>query len=94
MKTPFVAVLMGSDSDLKTVQNTLDTLDLMDISWEVRITSAHRTPQDTHRYVEDATERGCAVFIAAAGLAAVGLPDLSWSKDWQTQKNMKSFWLK
>ena len=57
MKTPFVAVLMGSDSDLKTVQNTLDTLDLMDISWEVRITSAHRTPQDTHRYVEDATER-------------------------------------
>ena len=40
MKTPFVAVLMGSDSDLKTVQNTLDTLDLMDISWEVRITSA------------------------------------------------------
>ena len=70
MKTSFVAVLMGSDSDLKTVQNTLDTLDLMDISWEVRITSAHRTPQDTHRYVEDATERGCAVFIAAAGLAA------------------------
>ena len=70
MKTPFVAVLMGSDSDLKTVQNTLDTLDLLDIAWEVRITSAHRTPQDTHRYVEDATERGCAVFVAAAGLAA------------------------
>lgn len=70
MTTPFVAVLMGSDSDLKTVQNTLDTLDTLGIVWEVRITSAHRTPADTHRYVQEADERGCAVFIAAAGLAA------------------------
>ncbi len=70
MTSPFVAVLMGSDSDLKTVQSTLDTLDTLGIAWEVRITSAHRTPQDTHRYVREADERGCAVFIAAAGLAA------------------------
>ncbi len=70
MTTPFVAVLMGSDSDLKTVQNTLDTLDTLGIVWEVRITSAHRTPEDTYRYVRDADTRGCAVFIAAAGLAA------------------------
>ena len=70
MTSPFVAVLMGSDSDLKTVQSTLDTLDTLGIAWEVRITSAHRTPQDTRRYVREADERGCAVFIAAAGLAA------------------------
>jgi 5-(carboxyamino)imidazole ribonucleotide mutase len=40
------------------------------IRYEVRITSAHRTPQATHDYVTDADARGCAAFIAAAGLAA------------------------
>ena len=68
--TPFVAVLMGSDSDLATMQVTLDTLDQLVVSWEVKITSAHRTPDATHRYVRDADQRGCQVFIAAAGLAA------------------------
>ena len=66
----FVAVLMGSDSDLSTVQHTLDTLDQLEIPWEVKITSAHRTPEDTRHFVNDAEQRGCAVFIAAAGLAA------------------------
>ena len=66
----FVAVLMGSDSDLSTVQHTLDTLDQLEIPWEVKITSAHRTPEDTRIFVEDAERRGCAIFIAAAGLAA------------------------
>jgi len=61
---------MGSDSDLDTMQATLDTLDTLGVSWEVKITSAHRTPQATHDYVHDAEKRGCAVFIAAAGLAA------------------------
>ena len=66
----FIAVLMGSDSDLSTVQHTLDTLDRLEIPWEVKITSAHRTPEDTRNFVEDAQQRGCAIFIAAAGLAA------------------------
>lgn len=70
MKTPFVAVLMGSDSDLPVMQNTLDVLEKLGIPFEVKITSAHRTPQETHAYVTDADKRGCAVFIAAAGLAA------------------------
>lgn len=61
---------MGSDSDLEVMQNTLDTLSKLDIPWEVKITSAHRTPAATHEYVKDADRRGCAVFIAAAGLAA------------------------
>jgi 5-(carboxyamino)imidazole ribonucleotide mutase len=68
--TPFVAVLMGSDSDLPTMQSTLDVLDKLGIRREVKITSAHRTPAITHDYVKDADARGCAVFIAAAGLAA------------------------
>ncbi|MEA3274576.1 MAG: 5-(carboxyamino)imidazole ribonucleotide mutase [Pseudomonadota bacterium] len=70
MTTPFVAVLMGSDSDLPVMQATLDQLTKLGIPHEVKITSAHRTPAATHGYVKDADERGCAVFIAAAGLAA------------------------
>ena len=70
MSNPFVAVLMGSDSDLPVMQNTLDVLDRLDVSWEAKVTSAHRTPAATHEYVHSAVERGCRVFICAAGLAA------------------------
>ena len=66
----FVAVLMGSDSDLPVMQSTLEILDNFNIRFEVKITSAHRTPAATHAYVKDAEQRGVAVFIAAAGLAA------------------------
>lgn len=70
MSTPFVAVLMGSDSDLPVMQSTLDVLKSFAIPFEVRVTSAHRTPTATHSFVTDAEQRGCAVFICAAGLAA------------------------
>lgn len=70
MSNAFVAVLMGSDSDLPVMQNTLDVLDTLGVSWEVKVTSAHRTPAATHAYVTSAEERGCKVFICAAGLAA------------------------
>ena len=70
MNHPFVAVLMGSDSDLATVQETLDILDRPQIPWQVKITSAHRTPNETREFVATAEAGGCAVFIAAAGLAA------------------------
>jgi 5-(carboxyamino)imidazole ribonucleotide mutase len=70
MTKPFVAILMGSDSDLETMQTTVDTLDKFQIAREVRVLSAHRTPDATHAFVKDADARGCAVFIAAAGMAA------------------------
>ncbi len=70
MSNPFVAVLMGSDSDLDTMQATLEVLQRLGVTFEVRITSAHRTPAATNTYVHEAEARGCAVFIAAAGLAA------------------------
>ena len=70
MNKPFVAVLMGSDSDLPVLQSTMDVLEALQIPFEAKITSAHRTPAFTHAYVNDADARGCAVFIAAAGLAA------------------------
>jgi 5-(carboxyamino)imidazole ribonucleotide mutase len=67
---PFVAVLMGSDSDLGTMQGCIDVLGKLDVACEVHITSAHRTPDATRDYVRDAERRGCVVFIAAAGMAA------------------------
>ncbi len=70
MSKPFVAVLLGSDSDLQTMQACLDVLNKLEIAHEVKITSAHRTPEATHAFVKDADGRGCAAFIAAAGLAA------------------------
>ncbi len=70
MSKPFVAVLMGSDSDLPVLQSTMDVLKSLDIPFEAKITSAHRTPAATHSYVNDADARGCAAFICAAGLAA------------------------
>lgn len=70
MSKPFVAILMGSDSDLPVMQGTIDVLKSFDITFEVKVTSAHRTPAATHAYVTDAESRGCKVFICAAGLAA------------------------
>ena len=70
MSNAFVAILMGSDSDWPVMENTLNVLKGLDITAEVKVTSAHRTPAATHEYVKDAESRGCQVFICAAGLAA------------------------
>jgi 5-(carboxyamino)imidazole ribonucleotide mutase len=70
MSKPFVAIVMGSDSDLPVMQACFDTLRSFGIAFEARITSAHRTPENTKEFVKDADQRGCAVFIAAAGMAA------------------------
>lgn len=70
MNKPFVAVLMGSDSDLPIMEATFEVLRKLDIHFEAKISSAHRTPKATHDYVVDADKRGCAVFICAAGMAA------------------------
>ena len=70
MTKPFIAILMGSDSDLDTMQVCIDTLDKLGLAREINVLSAHRTPEATHAYVRDADSRGCAVFIAAAGMAA------------------------
>lgn len=70
MPDQFVSILMGSDSDLPTMQATIDVLKNLQVKHEVYITSAHRTPDDTRQIIQDAEARGCNVFIAAAGLAA------------------------
>ena len=66
----WVAILMGSNSDWPVVKKTTLVLDKFGIEFEVRVTSAHRTPHQTAAHVEDAVARGCSVFICAAGLAA------------------------
>ena len=70
MSDDFVAVLMGSDSDLPVMESALETLTKLGIRFEVKVTSAHRTPVATHAYVTDADARGCGAFICAAGMAA------------------------
>lgn len=70
MSKPFVAILMGSDSDLPVMESCLEVLQSFGLVFEVKVTSAHRTPKATHDYVTSADQRGCAVFICAAGMAA------------------------
>ena len=66
----FVAIMMGSASDQDVMQRCCETLKSLDVAFEVRILSAHRTPVAAASYVQDATKRGAGVFVAAAGLAA------------------------
>ena len=61
---------MGSDSDYECMSGAKAVLDQFGIANEMVITSAHRTPDETRAYVQDAQTRGCAVFIAGAGMAA------------------------
>ena len=66
----FVAILMGSESDWPIMQATTEILGQLGVEYEVRVTSAHRTPEATAEYVQDAAKRGCTVYICAAGMAA------------------------
>ena len=68
--TPLVGVIMGSRSDLETMQHTLDTLHQLDIPFEARVVSAHRTPDLLFEYASSAEARGLQVIIAGAGGAA------------------------
>lgn len=67
---PLVAVVMGSRSDWETMENAVETLAKLEIPHEVRVLSAHRTPDALEDYVEDVESRGAQVFVAAAGGAA------------------------
>jgi 5-(carboxyamino)imidazole ribonucleotide mutase len=68
--TPLVAVVMGSQSDLDTMAQCVTTLRDLEIPFEARVLSAHRTPAALEEYVADAESRGVKVFVAAAGGAA------------------------
>lgn len=65
-----VGVIMGSTSDLETMKGALEILVMLDIPYEVRVVSAHRTPDLMYEYADTAHERGLEVIIAGAGGAA------------------------
>jgi 5-(carboxyamino)imidazole ribonucleotide mutase len=65
-----VAVIMGSDSDLPTLQPAVEILERLGVACEVRVLSAHRTPREMVAFAEGAAERGLKVVIAGAGGAA------------------------
>ena len=65
-----VGIVMGSDSDLPVMQSAVDVLGDLGIALEVRVTSAHRTPEEMIQYGKDAAGRGIKVIIAGAGGAA------------------------
>ena len=68
-----VSIIMGSQSDLETVRESIKILKEFKVSFEVRVLSAHRTPKELADYVENAPKRGAKIFIAAAG------SHLSWA---------------
>ncbi len=70
MKTPEVGILLGSKSDLALVKKVGDVFSFFDVSWELSVASAHRTPDDVVAYVRNAPKRGIKVLVAAAGLSA------------------------
>lgn len=67
---PLVGIIMGSDSDLPVMEKSFEVLKEFGISYEVKILSAHRTPEQHAEYARSADSRGLKVIIAAAGGAA------------------------
>ncbi|MDQ0340137.1 5-(carboxyamino)imidazole ribonucleotide mutase [Caldalkalibacillus uzonensis] len=79
MEKPLVGVIMGSTSDWETMREACLILEELEISFEKRVVSAHRTPDEMFRYAEQAKARGLEVIIAGAGGAA-HLPGMIASK--------------
>ena len=66
----FVSILMGSKSDYEIMKHCADTFESFDVKYEIVITSAHRSPDRTKKYIKEAEEKGAVTFIAASGMAA------------------------
>ncbi|MDG2991048.1 5-(carboxyamino)imidazole ribonucleotide mutase [Candidatus Synechococcus calcipolaris G9] len=69
-ETTCVAIVMGSDSDLPTLQGAISICEDFAVPWEVQILSAHRTPLEMNEFAQGAHQRGIKVIIAGAGGAA------------------------
>lgn len=67
---PLVGILMGSPSDRPVMEETAKVLDELGIPWELRVSSAHRSPDRTTEYARNARERGLQVIVCGAGWAA------------------------
>lgn len=65
-----IGIVMGSDSDLPIIKKAVDVLENFGVEYELRILSAHRTPNEAQAFAAGARDRGVGVIIAAAGMAA------------------------
>ena len=79
MSNPLISIIMGSDSDLPTMKHAIKIIEEFSIPYEVKIISAHRTPDLMYEYAESAKSRGIKVIIAGAGGAA-HLPGMTAAK--------------
>lgn len=70
MDAPLVGIIMGSESDMPTMEPCMAQLDELGIPYEVKVASAHRKPAEVHAWAAAAHENGMQVIIAAAGKAA------------------------
>jgi len=70
MPQPLVGIIMGSKSDLETMQAAADILSEFDVPYELKVVSAHRTPEAMFEYARTARDRGLRVIVAGAGGAA------------------------
>tara|TARA_R110002049_G_scaffold300752_1_gene491856 strand:+ start:18163 stop:18705 length:543 start_codon:yes stop_codon:yes gene_type:complete len=69
-QSPVIGIIMGSQSDWETMKNAADILDALNVAYETKIVSAHRTPDRLYDYAKTAKSRGLKVIIAGAGGAA------------------------
>jgi 5-(carboxyamino)imidazole ribonucleotide mutase len=99
MEAPLVGLVMGSRSDWETMRHAAETLEALDVPFEQRVVSAHRTPDLLFEYAATAEQRGLKVLIAGAGGAAhlpgmaaakTGLPVLGVPVESKTLKGMDS----
>jgi 5-(carboxyamino)imidazole ribonucleotide mutase len=67
---PLVGIIMGSQSDWETMRHAAEMLDALEVSYETRVVSAHRTPDRLYDYAKNAAERGLKIIVAGAGGAA------------------------
>ena len=79
MGNPLISIIMGSDSDLPTMEHAIKIIEEFSIPYEVKVISAHRTPDLMYEYAETAKSRGIKVIIAGAGGAA-HLPGMTAAK--------------
>src|SRR5205807_8665207 len=70
MAAPWVCILLGSDSDADVMAHACSALDEFGVPYEMKVSSAHRSPERTHELITQAERDGAAVFIAGAGMAA------------------------
>ena len=69
-KSPLVGIIMGSKSDMPTMEGCIQQLEELDVPYELVVASAHRAPNRVHEWASSAADRGLKVIIAAAGKAA------------------------